>query len=197
MIYKTSFGGFNLNKCFFLSMGPIFFMEKPFFFAVAAVTLDGFIARFSGHRVDWTSKEDNRHLHEIEDSADVLLLAGKTYEVARKELAKKNCLVLTRGVKKPAEKNKFLTYINPAKTSLKKFIEEKGYKDVCILGGRFAYSYCLEHDLIDEIFLTIEPVVFGAGIGMFNKHVPMKKFRLVSVKKLNKNGTLLLRYAKK
>lgn len=172
-------------------------MEKPVYFAVAAVSLDGFIARYPGHRSDWTSREDKAHLHKMEAQADVLLLGRTSFEIAKKHLKKKNCLILTSTVNKPLRKEKFLVYINPKKTNLKKFIEKLGYKKVCVLGGRGAYNYCLKHGLLDEIFLTIESIAFGSGIGMFDKKISPRKFELVSIKKLNKKGTVLLHYKKK
>ena len=170
------------------------------FFAVAAVSIDGFIARHSGDfSFDWTSAEDKKHLRAMEGKADVLLLARKTFEVAKKNLAKRNCIVLTRrvggnGVKR---EGKLLVFLNPRKASLEKFVSAQGYKEVCVLGGRAAYNYCLKKGLLDDVWLTIEPVVFGNGISMFDdaQAPALKKFRLVSAKRLNKKGSLLLHYS--
>ena len=171
---------------------------KPNYYAVAAISIDGFIARYPGESSrQWTSKEDYRHLQKMENRADVLLLGRTTYEVARKGLSKRNCIVLTgkvKGVKRIGEK---LTFLNPENKNLEKFIEEKKYRKVCVLGGRGAYNYCLEKNLLDELWITIEPVLFGAGIGMFSKKVTLKKMKLVSAKKLNKKGTILLHYKNK
>ena len=172
-------------------------MKKPNYFFVAAVTIDGFIARFPGQKsTDWTSVEDKKHLHAMEAKADVLLLARKSYEIAGKALEEKNCIVLSSSVSGVEQKTPFCIYINPAKVSPEKFIAQKGYKKICVLGGRGAYNYCLEKGLVNEIFLTIEPVVFGEGIGMFNESVELRRFNLVSVKKLNSKGTVLLHYKK-
>ena len=171
-------------------------MGKPHYFALAAMTIDGYIARYPGHDSNWTSEEDTRHLHEMEDKADVLLLARTSYEIAKKRLAKRKCIVLTSKVNGLEEKGNAL-YVNPEKTDLGKIVREKGYKKVCVLGGRGAYNYALKKGLLDEIYLTVEPIVFGEGIGMFSEKTETKRFSLVSVKKLNNKGSLLLRYKKK
>ena len=170
------------------------------FFAVAAVSIDGFIARHSGDfSFDWTSAEDKKHLRAMECKADVLLLARKTFEVAKKNLAKRNCIVLTRrvGGNGVRREGKLRVFLNPRKASLEKFVSAQGYKEVCVLGGRAAYNYCLKKNLLHDIWLTIEPVVFGNGISMFDdaQAPALKKFRLVSAKRLNKNGSLLLHYS--
>lgn len=171
-------------------------MIKTKFYAIAAATIDGFIARYSGHKTSWTSNEDKRQLHEKIIKADVLLLGHKTFEISKKWLSKRNCVVLSKKSNGIEQKNEFLTFINPAKTDLKKFFEKKRFKKACILGGQKTYSFFLEKNLLDEIFLTIEPIAFGKGITMFGKKVETKKFKLVSAKKLNKNGTILLQYRK-
>lgn len=168
---------------------------KPFFFAVAAVTMDGFIARYSGHFSDWTTKEDKDHLHKMEAKADALFLGRKTFEIAKQKISKFNCIVLSSKAKGVERKGNAI-FFNPKKNSLQKILKENGFEKICVLGGRGAYNYCLKNNLLDEIFLTIEPVLFGNGITMFDKSVKTRDFSLVSVKKLNKNGTILLHYKK-
>ena len=169
---------------------------KPVYYAVAAATIDGFIARYPGQSSSWTSKEDHRHLQEMENNADVLLLGRTTYITAKKALSKRNCIVLTSRVKSIKKVNDKLVYINPENAGIEKFVKENKYKKVCVLGGSGAYNYCLRHKLLDEIWLTIEPLLFGSGIGMFSEGIAARKMRLVSAKKLNRNGTLLLHYKK-
>jgi len=172
--------------------------NKPLYYAVAAITLDGYIARKPGQNsTQWTSKEDYSHLKKMEAHADILLLARTTFEFAKKGLSKYNCIVLTSKAKKGIEqKSDSVIYLNPSKKSLAEYIAEKGYKKICVLGGRGAYDYCLQHNTLDELYITIEPVLFGKGIGMFSREIKLKKFSLVSSKKLNKKGSLLLHYKK-
>lgn len=174
------------------------YKNKARYIIVVAITIDGFIARYPGHKSGtWTSKEDFAHLKKMENQCDVMLLSRGTYELAKKALSKRNCVVITTEVKSIEEENENLVYINPKKSSVAQYMKKMKYKKVCILGGRGAYSYCLKHNLVDEIYLSIEPIAFGKGITIFDESVPTKKFRLVSTKKLNKNGSLLLRYVKK
>ena len=164
------------------------------FIAIAAVTIDGKIARNSNHPSDWTSPEDKAFLHAELDRCDVTVVGNKTYKLAQKPLSKRNCIVFTRSIDRTRQQNDKLIYINPKGKNIQKFIEEKGYRRICILGGAQVYNYFLEHNLIDEIYLTIEPVIFGKGISLFDKKVKNVDYKLKSVKKLNNMGTVLLRY---
>ncbi len=168
-------------------------MAKPVFFIVAVCTIDGKIARNSKHMTDWSSKEDKDFLHEKMDGADVILVGRTTFEVAKEPLSKRNCIVFTSSVKKP-EKRGNAVFLNPENSDIAAYASKMGYKKICVLGGSKTYSYLVENDLADEIFLTIEPLVFGEGINIFSREVGTKKFELLKMQKLNEHGTVLLHY---
>lgn len=161
---------------------------------IAATTLDGKIARNSNHPSDWTSPEDKDFLHAELNKCDVIIVGSKTHKLAEKPLSKRNCIVFTRSADSKNKKN--LYFLDPQKIDVKEFINKNNYKRVCILGGAQVYNYFLEHNLIDEIWLTIEPKIFGSGISLFDKEIETREYKLVSVKQLNQQGTVLLHYIK-
>lgn len=169
-------------------------MKKSTYIAIVATTIDGRIAKHSHHFSNWTSKEDKEFLHAILDTCDVVLVGRSTYDMAKEPLSKRNCIVLTHNTEN--KKNvPGRTYLNPAKKTLTKLIKKCGYKKIGILGGEQIYSYCLEKNLLDELFLTIEPISFGHGLPLF-KTKKMMQWKLKSIKKLNARGSLLLHYLK-
>ncbi len=173
------------------------FMINPKYIAIAAITIDGKIAKGSGHMSDWTSKEDKNFLRKMLDKSDVIIVGNNTYKTAIKPLSKRNCIVFSRSAGQFNSRSANLMYINPNKTDIKKLIKNLGYKKIAVLGGAQTYSYFLETNLLNEIYLTIEPLAFGTGISLFSNKKPGDyKFKLVSIKKLNKKGSVLLRYKK-
>lgn len=82
--------------------------------------------------------------------------------------------------------------VNPQKANITRYIEECGYKAVALLGGTQTYTFFFEHGLIDELYLTIEPVIFGRGLPLFDGKLAVRKPRIVSVKRLNRTGTVLI-----
>lgn len=170
---------------------------KTTYTAVAAITVDGKIARDLAHMSDWTSKEDKEILRAAIAESDAVLVGNNTYKTAIAPLSKRNCVVITRSVSEPKRANPLCVYINPEKNDLRNFLEaECGYQSVCILGGAATYNYCLAHDMLDFLYLTIEPVVFGAGIDLFTDLPREVKFQLVDFRKLNPGGTIFLKYRK-
>lgn len=171
-------------------------MTKPHYIAIVAATIDGKIARDSNHMSDWTSKEDKRFLHDMLDQSDVILVGRNTYNTAAKPLSKRKCVVLTRSAETVEEISPNLIHCNPDKVDVNNLIMEKGWQKVAILGGAQTYAYCLEHNLLDDLYLTVEPIVFGSGLSIFgDKGGVDYRFKLISTKVLNPEGALLLHYS--
>ena len=167
------------------------------YIAIAAVTIDGKIAKNKSHMSDWTSPEDKIFMRALLDKCDVIIVGNNTYKTAIKPLSKRNCIVLSRSANKLMSKSANLIYCDPNKNNIKKLIGKLKYKKIAILGGAQTYSYSLENNLMDEIYLTIEPLVFGKGINLFaDTKILNKKFKLFNIKKLNNKGTVLLHYKK-
>ncbi|HLC93305.1 MAG TPA: dihydrofolate reductase family protein [archaeon] len=172
-------------------------MKKPLFRLIAVITLDGKIARNSSHLSDWSSKEDKKFFHRELDTADVVLVGNNTYKTAKKFLLKRNLIVFTRHVTAPRWKSEKCVFMNLARTNIQNYCQAHGYRNVAVLGGTQIFDYFLGKNLAHELLLTLEPIVFGKGISLFEKGKKNTHFRLVSLKKLNKGGTLLLRYGKR
>jgi dihydrofolate reductase len=163
--------------------------------AVAASTIDGKIAHDSDHPSEWTSPEDKTFLHEFLKSADVVVIGTNTYKTAPNFFAHYNCVVLSSHLGEAKRESERLLLCNPKHTDVRKLLSQ--YATVAVLGGTQTYTYFLEHDLLDEIYLTVEPLVFGRGLQLFeSSHNSAAHFRLASHKKLNDKGSLLLHYTK-
>ena len=66
------------------------------YIAIAAVTLDGKIAKNKDHVSDWTSPEDKVFMRALLDKSDVIIVGNNTYKTAIAPLSKRNCIVLSR-----------------------------------------------------------------------------------------------------
>ena len=168
--------------------------HKIRYIAYVATSIDGRIAKNAKSGADWTSKEDWNFFQKSLTKTDAVVVGLNTYKVAEARLKKRNTIVLTSKVGKPKIKDSVI-FFNPKKSNLKKFLQSRNYKKVAILGGAKVYAFCLKNKMLDELFVTIEPYVFTAGIPMFfGKKFEKYKFSLQSIKRLNKSGTILLKY---
>lgn len=157
-------------------------------FLIAAVTADGFIARNSGHATNWTSKEDKQFFIEKTREAGVVVLGLNTYKTIGRPLPDRLNIVYSKTEKDlPGVE---ITEDEPIK--LIQNLAKRGYKQVAITGGAQIYTMFMEANLVDTVYLTVEPILFGLGMGLFTKKLD-RKLQLKSTKMLNEH-TILSEY---
>lgn len=161
--------------------------------AIAAISMDGKIAQRENQQTDWTSAEDKVALRKLLDETDVIAIGHTTYRIHEERLTTRKCIVFTREVVGLEQKSENLFLCNLDHVSLREVFAP--YHSIALLGGAQIYTYFLEHDLIDELYLTIEPVAFGSGLNLFEgKNSSITNFDLISVQRLNDQGTILIHY---
>lgn len=168
--------------------------SKINFTAYVVASIDGRIAKDSKSTASWASIEDWNFFQNAISKFDVVVVGHNTYKVSEKRLKKRNTIVFTSKISKLKIVGS-VAFINPEKENILNFFNNHGYKKVAILGGSSVYSFFLKNKLLNNLFVTIEPYVFTTGVPMFSGNKFYKyNFLLQSVKKLNKNGTILLKY---
>lgn len=156
-------------------------------FIIAAQTADGFIAKDATHAAFWTSKEDKVRFIELTKKAGVVVMGSQTFKTLPRPLKERRNIVYSRsGEFEGAE----TTSETPA--DLIKRLENEGVKEVAICGGSQIYTMFAKAGVVEKIYLTIEPLVFGTGVSIFNEELNLHLELLSHVK--TEAGTLLLEY---
>jgi len=122
---------------------------------------------------------------------EAVVVGRNTYLAAANRLRQRNTYVLSNRLTSLQHRGT-VVFVNPAHVSLAKLLQK--YKTVAVLGGGMVYRYMLENGFIDEIYVTIEPLIFGRGKEMITGGTLTTHLRLLSVRQLNQSGTLLLHY---
>lgn len=156
-------------------------------YIIAAVTADGFIARDEKHSAFWTSKDDKKRFVELTKRAGVVVMGSTTYTTLPRPLKERVNIVYTRDKKFEGAE---VTQKSPAELLAE--LEGRGFKEVAICGGSKIYTMFMKAKVVDRVFLTIEPLVFGKGISLFTEELAHKLI-LVSASQ-GENGALLLEY---
>lgn len=134
-----------------------------------ASSIDGFIARHENDNpLEWTSKNDQNHLKDLINQHDWQVMGRKTHELNPNHSRKR--VVFSRQFKqikliKEDIQNQF--YFNPDINQWDEF-ENICTTSVLILGGTKIHDYFLYADLIDKIYITIEPIYFKSGVPAFS-----------------------------
>ena len=158
-----------------------------------AQTADGFIAKNSGHEATWTSKEDKKRFIEITKKAGVMIMGLNTFNTFPSPLPGRLHIVYSPD--ENATDNNIpgvVEYTKDSPTDLIKRLEERGFTEVAICGGTTIYTMFMKSGLVETIYLTIAPKLFGKGMGIFNDDLNVN-LQLVS-KEITEGGTMLLEY---
>lgn len=169
-------------------------------FIIAALTADGFIARDAGHSpFNWTSKEDKARFIRLTKDAGVVVLGSATFTTFPKPLKDRRNIVYSRTKTFTSPEGSALvggyplvetTQQSPAE--LVKRLESENAKAIAICGGSQIYTAFMKAGVVDKLFLTVEPVVFGSGIRLFSESIDFK-LRLVS-SETTPTGTIFMEY---
>lgn len=136
-----------------------------------AITLDGKIAKDSDHFPDWTGKADKKFFMERTKKAGCLVMGSKTFDTIGRPLPGRKNVIMTRSKRGSEWDNLIFTSQNPAE--IINDLEKEGYDEVILGGGAQINSLWAEAGLIDEILLTVSPLIFGTGMSLFDKEVEL------------------------
>jgi len=164
-------------------------------FILAVMTADGFIARGTDEfSMDWASKEDERLFVRLTKEAGVIVMGSATAQTvieAGRRLPGRRKLVYTRQPGKITAEGFEPTAEAPRDLIAR--LSSEGARAVAVCGGAQIYSLFLQAGVVDELYVTIEPKLFGRGVPLLNDAFDAD-LQLLSVDKLNDN-TVLLHYA--
>ncbi len=67
-----------------------------------------------------------------------------------------------------------LEFTDDSPSQILKTLEQEGYEEVVLAGGAQINTLFAKEKLIDEVIVTISPLVFGKGINLFDESVSLE-----------------------
>jgi dihydrofolate reductase len=156
-------------------------------FIIAAISADGYIAKDEHHPAFWTSKEDKKRFVELTKRAGVVVMGSSTFKTLPRPLKERVNIVYSRS---QTFEGAEVTQKNPVELLAE--LESRGFKEVAICGGSYIYSMFMKSNMVNMLYLTVEPIIFGAGVRLFNEEMHFQLTLVSSVQ--TENGALLLEY---
>ncbi len=169
----------------------------------AVASLDGFIAR-KDNSVSWLDAgsvyEAGVSISEEEVAAflkaiDCYVLGSRTYEHALELGWPYGDIptVVVTGRKLPSTRKSVEFYSGDLKTLLHEKLAPR-YRNIWLVGGAMLSQCFLELGLVDEIRLTVAPILLGDGLRLFGDSLTEKRWDLKNVVAY-KNGFVELSYS--
>lgn len=164
-----------------------------------AMSLDGYIAKPDGDISFLTLVEkvgEDYGYAKFIETVDTIILGRKTYDKILSmgfdlPYGDRDIIVLTR--KTHSAKDKITFYSGSLSELISKLKSKSGLNIYCD-GGAETVHQLLQKDLIDEMTVSVIPVLLGDGISLFGKGLQQKNLQLLSAESFEK-GLVQLHYA--
>ncbi len=162
-------------------------------------TLDGKVTKWGNSFVrDWSSKQDQEYYKQIWKDAQLIVMGSNTY-IAEKFSPSSQHLLLVM-TKHSSKYNQYevpgqIEFIDDDPKELVEQFQKRNFELMIVVGGPHVASSFLEKQLIDELWLTIEPKIFGTGGNFVIEQKMDIDLKMISCEKVNEQGTLIVKYA--
>lgn len=145
----------------------------------------------------WSSKDDQAYFSNLWTQSRLIVVGSKTYDAdPLKPATSHRIVVMTRKPSRYSAKSVEgqLEFSSETPGELVRRFEQQNEPLLLVAGGaRMATSF-LKAGLIDQLWLTLEPRIFGQGNGFVLTEKLDIRLRLLHVERLNDEGTLLTKY---
>jgi dihydrofolate reductase len=164
-----------------------------------AITLDGYIEGPNGE-YDWCFTDQDYGLNEFFTRVDSIFIGRKSYEMMQKYskdgdgmpgmsamteyVFSKTLTAVKKGALLLSENS-----INEARN-----IKEQSGKDIWLFGGASLAHEFLKEGLVDELWLSVHPILLGSGKPLFRENESRTTLRLLECKTYE-SGLVSLRYS--
>jgi dihydrofolate reductase len=165
-----------------------------------AITLDGYIEGPNGE-FDWCFTDQDYGLNEFFTGIDAIFIGRKSYEIAQ-QFAESNSGEVVAGMPPMTEyvfsktlksvKSGAVLIAEDAMDEARKIKQEPG-KDIWLYGGASLAEALMNEGLVDELWLSVHPILLGGGRPLFPQAGSRTHLTLVDSKSYP-TGLLSLRY---
>ena len=161
-------------------------------------TLDGKITKWGQPDVKvWSSQSDKDYFKNLWRKSPVIIMGSNTYKAEPvKPTSNRLVIVMTQQIAKykASEIPGLLEFTNESPENILARLENSGFNFILIVGGAKIATSFLKKYLIDELWLTIEPKIFGTGGNFVIDEKLDINLNLITTERVNEQGTLINKY---
>lgn len=155
-----------------------------------ATTINSYIAR-EDDSTPWSDEEWNAYAEMVKEVGNIII-GRKTYEIMKdgefERIGSPFVIVITQQENSESLSN--MVFVKTPEEALEA-VEGKGFTETMVNGGTTIINLFAQKKLFDEIYLDVEPFVFGNGKPLFPQSNLELKLTLEEVKKIGENSIQL------
>ncbi len=165
---------------------------------IFVTTLDGKITKWGdAHVHKWSSEEDQTYFKKLWNESKVTVLGSTTFDFDPIKPSPTTRLIIMTSHPETYQARVVPGQIEfssePPRTIVGR-LRDEGYEQLLVAGGAHIAASFFADDLIDELWLTLEPKIFGSGGNFVEESKLDVALELLSVEKINERGTILTKY---
>ena len=162
-------------------------------------TLNGKVTKWNNPYVrSWTSKADQEYFKNLLDNSELVITGSNSYFADPLPPSDKHLIVVMSSHADDYKEHEIkgrIEFSAESPSDLVTRFEKEGYIMMTVVGGPGTATCFLKNNLVDELWLTLEPKIFGAGKNLVNEDMFDVELKLKSIEKVNDRGTLITKYS--
>jgi len=159
------------------------------------MSADGIVAeRAVQNSFEWSSSGDKKQFISRIQEIGTVLMGSNTYRsIGQSPYEGVKHLVLTHH---PQQFDKYqnLEFLQGSVSDICKYLQKNNIKHLALLGGPNVNSQFFEEKCVNEVFLTIEPLILGKGMNMVEYIPEPVHLELEKMTMLENNNSSLFHY---
>jgi len=153
------------------------------------MTANGFIATEEGDS-SWTSLISGQRLSALRKRIGNVILGRGAYEalVEAKEFPFPDCLNVVMTREAPAtEALQNVIFSDKSPEEILEDLAARGFEEALLVGGGELNGSFITDGLVDEVYLTLEPLLLGEGVKLFGNSGFRRELELLDMNKISEN----------
>jgi dihydrofolate reductase len=150
-----------------------------------ATSLDGYIAGPAGE-IDWLFTDQDYGYTSFYANVDTVVMGRKTYDLCltfpEYPYPKIPNYVWSRTLHGTAE---HVAFVAGDIAELLKGLKNKEGKTIWLVGGSALVGEAIKHDLLDELIVSVHPIVLGDGVPLYPRGLPKTQFQFIKAEAFN------------
>ncbi len=160
-----------------------------------AQTLDGKIARMNNQFVDWSGIFDKAFFTYETKKAGAVIMGSRTFSTIGKPLKDRMNIIITRDDSKNYRgdnRGDGFEFMRFEPTEIFRCLSFCNYRRAFLIGGSEINTLFAKKRLIDKVYISIIPKIFGNGLSTFNEDLDIDL--IFQSNTIFPDGTALLKY---
>jgi dihydrofolate reductase len=162
-------------------------------------SLDGKVTKWGEPNVrSWSSHQDQDYYKNVWNESRLIIMGSATFNADTFNPSPNHLIIVMTS--QPDRYKSFqvpgqMEFTSETPVELSSRFTNKGHEKMLVIGGPHIATSFLEEKLVDELWLTIEPRIFGTGQNFATGAKLDINLRLMQSEKVNEQGTLINKYA--